>query len=379
MKRARLVFAAMFATTASGALACEVFTHADDYAVNATPYSGWCNECPATNEDLRHPPCPSSDGVDGDDGQQHVYATRALHFGHPSDWQGANASSFHLGYDLDCSSRPDGVPVLCAPIAVDGGPHLPWQSLPHGIDNSLMQRIFAPLYDLAKKAGRDIDLDAEYSAQQNSGELGLLVLVRGWNGGADDANVVVDITSSPGISPDNGPPRWNGTDRWDRYDDIPGMQTRYYSISNMPCYVASGQLVCDYRFAGDVSLRFGSPSLSFRLLVHDVTFAGTIDADHLDYFTMNARADLASAYDEIDETAQVLSGCDPVGEAYLESTLGDLLAGAADLPSSVGAPVDQTCDSVSFSWALDAQKALLGGYRMESDADAGADAACLLH
>jgi hypothetical protein len=49
----------------------------------------------------------------------------------------------------------------------------PWEGLPHGIDSSLKQRIFGPLYDAAAAADRDVDLDKEFSRRDEEGLEGL--------------------------------------------------------------------------------------------------------------------------------------------------------------------------------------------------------------
>lgn len=356
--RARLALALLALTGA----ACELLTHATDYAV-APPYQGICNVCPDPKEDLRHVPCPTTNAADGDDGTAHVYAARRLHFGKPSEWKGPGAASFRLGFDQDCSARPNGLPVLCTAVTPDGGAPLPWVALPHGIDDSLLQRIFTPLYEAAAAAGQNFDLDATYSANEEAGKLGLLVTIEGWNGTPDDAHVTMTLQSSPGVTPSSAPPLWNGDDPWDVYPDTPELTREILKVVQADGYVAGGVLVVDYRSRGDVSARFGVPGQTFRILLHEVVFSGTLTNDRLDELTMSARADVASAYESITDTAKFLGGCNPAAIAYLEQKLPALLVGAADMPSSPNAPKEQACDSVSFAWALDAERARLGGTR----------------
>ena len=365
---ARAWGALLFTSVAALPLAgCELITDAGEYAV----YDGLCNRCPKSTHDLRHPPCPNQSEVQ-DTGETYTYAARKLFFGKPEDWR--EGSSFSLGYDLDCSERPNGArPVLCRerPGASD---ELPWEHLPRGIDNALATRIFGPLYDTAAMFGQNIDLDATYSADQEEGRLGTLITITGWNGTADDPAVVVSLHSSPGVSAENGPPRWDGTDTWDLYSDIPGNISRYFQIENMPGYVANGMLVIDYRSRGDISYRFGSPQTSFRITVREVSFIGYLDTERLTNFNMVAVAPLVSIFDEVDEAAKVLSSCDPAGEAFLKEKLEQLLIFAVDMPTEPGRPVNDVCDGISFAWALDGQRALVGGFKEES---ALPDAGCL--
>ena len=349
------------ATTAVAASGCELFTHPGDFEVDAgVPFKGFCNECDAGEGELDRPPCPG-DGT-GDDGLVHVYAARRLRFGKPTDWRGKNAESFHLGFDRDCSTRPKGTPALCKLSVPDAGPMPPWEALPHGIDSSLTQRIFGPLYDLAATAHRDIDLDAEFSKRDAEGLEGVILTVDGWNGEENDDHVKFNLFSSPGLSRSNGPIRWDGTDSWDRYPDGPGVEN-YFRIVDATGYVASGVMVLDLRPRGDVNLRFGSIYNSFRLTVHEVVFAGKLSKDKLEGLTMSALADVDSALESVDEAKQVLSACDPLAEAYLGANLPPLLIGAADMPSDRSNRPDAPCDAVSFAFAIDAESALLGGRR----------------
>jgi hypothetical protein len=365
------VLALALGTLGATMSACELLTHPSDYAIDAgVPYDGFCNVCPESGADLLHPPCPN--GGDGDDGETYVFAQRSVRFGRPGDWTGEDAASFDVGFDLDCSERPEGEPVLCAPVTPDAGTPVPWKPMPHGIDNALVQRIFGPLYETAANAGQDLDLDAEYSKNAEAGKLGLLVVVEGWNGEADDAHVVMSIHSSPGVSEGNGPPRWDGTDRWDRFSDLPGTATSFFTIERAEGYVSGGSLVVDYRSRGDVSFRFGSPARSVRLFLHDVVFAAKLTRDALRPMTMVARADVSGAYEEIPDIARVLGACDPLAETFLLASLPSLLIGAADMPSELGARPESSCDSISFGWTFEAQKARMGGHRAASgEPDAG--------
>jgi hypothetical protein len=364
-----LGLAASAAAVASG---CELFTHPGDFEVDAgVPFSGFCNECPAGEEDLARPPCPN--GGTGDDGHQYVFASKHLSFGKPSDWTGKNAESFHNGFDRDCSTRPKGTPVLCKLTIPDAGPMPPWEGLPHGIDSSLSQRIFGPLYTAAAAAHQKVDLDAEFSKRDAEGLEGLILTVDGWNGEEDDDHVVFNLYSSPGVSKANGPVRWDGTDVWDLYPDGPGVED-YFRIADAEGYVSKGVIVLDLRPQGDINLRFGSIYNSFRLTVHEVIFAGKITKDKFDGLTMSALADVDSALESVDDAKRVLSACNPLAELYLGANLPPLLIGAADMPSDKANPIDSPCDSISFAFSIDAYGAKLGGKR--DAAKEGPDAGC---
>jgi hypothetical protein len=346
---------------------CELITRADEYAV----YEGLCNTCPKSASELRHAPCPNDSAIPNTS-ERYVYAARKLYFGKPADWE-ENAATFALGYDMDCSNRPnDGRPVLCKPRA--GATDDPWLQLPRGIDNSLATRIFGPLYETAAKAGREINLDETYSADQEVGRLGTLVVIDEWNGTPDDPAVVMSIYSSPGVSDENGPPRWDGTDEWDRYSDVPGNESKFFKVEAAPGYVANGVLVVDYRSRGDISYRFGSPQTSFRIIVREVSFIGFVNADRIDNFNMIAVAPFTDIFGEVDEAAKVLASCDPIGEAFLKEQLKKLLIGAADMPANRNSPVNDECDGITFAWALDGRRAKLAGFKEES---ALPDAGCL--
>ena len=89
--------------------ACTSLTHADEYAAAPQPSDNpLCTLC-ASRPDLRHPPCgPTAPEPAGD--VTVVFAMRALDLGiRASGWQ----SGYLVGFDQDCSDRPDGVPTSC--------------------------------------------------------------------------------------------------------------------------------------------------------------------------------------------------------------------------------------------------------------------------
>jgi hypothetical protein len=134
----------------------------------------------------------------------------------------------------------------------------------------------------------------------------------------------------------------------------------YFRIADAEGYVAEGTMALDLRPAGDISLRFGSVSNSFRLIVHETVFAGKLSKDRLST-TMSALADVDGALESVDDANDVLSACDPLAEAYLGLNLPPLLIGAADMPSDPHHPKSAKCDAISFALEIDAEAALLSG------------------
>jgi len=365
---ARLTLALALLGLAAG---CELVTHSDDFTVmQRAPYQGACNACPTSALDLRHAPCPT-DSAAADLDQTFTYAARRFYFGHPDDWSTPeSAAAFKLGLDQDCSDRPTGKPVLCQPLTPDGGLLEPWSALPHGIDNALIQRVLGPLYQYADLQGMPFDLDSSVSQTHEKGRYGLMMQVEGWNGTPDDPSVKLSIFASPGITADNGPPRWDGTDVWSRYDDVDALTSHYFTISRVSGYVARGVLVVDDRQKGDIVFRFPTARGTFSFLINNVVFLGGITRTKLGYMTMSAQASLASLYSTSDEAAHVLSGCNPGIEDKLKKALPQLLLGAADMPSDPQNGVDAPCGAISMGLAVDAEAARLGGIGKDLD-DAG--------
>lgn len=363
------------AALAIGGAACELITHASDFSVAPhVRFDGACNRCPEdAGANLRHVPCPNPSGAKDSD-VIFTYAARRFYLGHAYEWEEPRlVPSFNLGFDIDCSARRNGEPANCAPLPLDGGIAAPWTSLPHGIDNSLSQRVLAPLTAAAASMGKNVDLDVLVSENYERGSAGFIVQIEQWNRTLDDPNVKVSLFASPGIAAENGPPNWNGDDTWSTYGEDFNVTGRYFKLLKASGYVTNGVLIVDARSKGLVNFRFsaggtlGSGPRSF--LVSDLVFSGKLTEERVDHLVMSGITPLASIYDAAEDAARLFTGCDPIAAANLKPRVTELLVGAADVPSDPDNP-GGPCDAISFAIALDAEKAQLGDVGTEAE-DAG--------
>ncbi len=349
---------ALAVTCGASAAACELVTHAFDYRVEATA-PGLCDACAAA-ADLRLPPCPVADPAPDLD-RVFVFAARSSRLGHPAD---LTAPSFDLGIDLDCSDRPlDGQPVLCAPLSTAG-----WTPLPGGVDDALLTRVLAPVYEATPPA-RSVDLDAAISAAFAGGLYGVVVVVDQWNGLPDDPSVEVTLRSSPGLT-SGAVPAWAGADVWATYPDVDADGVRRFAIDRVAGYVAGGMLVVDARDLGATLFRFGPGSASFELFLSDLSFTGALTTDHLTGFTASGVIDQPAAASAATRLAATLGLCAGGAAGAFLGELPAKIALAPDMPFVPGGPAGDPCDAISFAWSLDAEPALLG-----EATDAGAAAA----
>jgi hypothetical protein len=372
--RASLVLGLPVALALGGA-SCEIITHASDFDVaRHVRFEGACNRCRENAEaNLHHVPCPNPN-VAKDSSATFTYAARRFSFGHARDWEQPRLlPSFDLGFDIDCSARRSGEPARCSPIPLDGGPATPWTPLPRGIDNSLSQRVLAPLAAAASAAGESVDLDAVVSANYERGSAGFIVQVEQWNQTVDDPSVKVSIFASPGIAAEEGAPRWDGSDVWSTYGEDLNVTGRYFKLLKANGYVTNGVLVVDARAKGLVNFRFsaggaiGSGPRSF--LVSDLVISGKLTEQRIDHLVMSGITPLASIYDAAEDAARLFAGCNATAAAKLKPLLTQLLVGAADVPSDPDNPGGD-CDALSFAIALDAVKAQIGAVG-EEPADGG--------
>lgn len=351
---------------------CQVASHAGDFSVREdTPYRGLCNACPPTQQDIRRPPCPV-DSSDPDDGEVYTFIWRRMRLGSKEEeWTGPNASDYEIGMDLDCSTRPDGLPALCAPRELSGAlpEEIPWTPLPHGIDNSVAQRLFHPLI---KKSGGLIDFEKQMSESVDKGGSTIGVTITSWNGTPNDPRVNARMFSVVGISVENGgPPRWDGHDVWDVAaggpdPDFPGLDIPDVTFKTDRAYVAGGVLVADLSHLGVSSMVLMNKGARLEVQLHDLLVMATIDKSALTpvigvgkwYFEDMSQA--RSAF------ADFLSGCNPAIRGVLDPLLPDLIAGAMDLPTSHLAPVDAPCAAMSVGYGADAFPGRIGGYRTPS-------------
>lgn len=345
-------FVVLAALAGAGALSsgCALMTDAGDFTV----YEGLCNRCPRDGA-LRQRPCPvPSDAPDT--GATYLYARRRVRLGEPRDWEGAAAASFDVGYDLDCSSRPAGRPVTCRPRL--DPPQRPWAALPRGIDNALAQRVMAPLYETAESFGVHMSLDGD---DGDTPLVGTLFSISDWNGTPDDPHVVFSMHATPGPSLDNGPPRWDGTDRWDVFDEATAPS--YFSIDDVEGYVAGGVLVLDAGARGAVGFRITTEVGSYTVLMRDFAVTGRIRPDALENLVETGVIDYASAIDAVDSAAKSLGGCISGASTFLEGKLPVLLEDAADMPLDPDRDPSALCDGLSFAVAYDAYPVVPGQAR----------------
>jgi hypothetical protein len=256
------------------------------------------------------------------------------------------------------------LPVLCAPRSTSG-----WQPLPGGVDDALLARVLAPAV-AATPPGRGVDLDEAVSEALEQGRYGVLIAVDGWNGGPDDAAVVVTIRTSPGLA-QGGVPAWTGADRWARYPDVDADGVRPFAIDRAAGYVAGGTLVVDGRSRGASLFRFGPSGARFELLLSGLVFTGALTPSALGRFTMTGVIDQPSASAAAQALATSLATCAGGATGVFLASLPAQIAVAADMPFVPDADLRAPCDGVSFAWSVDAEPALLTDDRGE-DRDAGA-------
>lgn len=355
-----------------GVASCELLTHASDFSVAPhVRFDGACNRCREdAGANLRHVPCPNPN-VAKDSEAIFTYAARRFYF--RTTYEGEEprlVPDFNLGFDIDCLAGRSGEHANCKPIPLDGGIATPWASLPHGIDNSLSQRVLAPLTAAANDVGKSVDLDELVSANYERGSAGFIVQIEQWNRTLDDPSIKVSLFASPGIAAENGPPNWNGGDTWSTYGEDFNVTGRYFKLLKASGYVTNGVLVVDARAKGFVNFRFsaggtiGSGPRSF--LVSDLVFSGKLTEERIDHLVMSGITPLASIYDAAEDAARLFTGCDPMAAAKLKPRVTELLVGAADVPSDPDNP-GGPCDAISFAIALDAVKARLGAVGTEPE------------
>lgn len=350
--------------------ACQVASHADDFSVRPSqePFRGVCNECPPTVEDLRRPDCPTDSSVP-DDGEVYTYIWRHMRLGaREEEWTGPNRDAYAVGIDQDCSTRPDGLPALCAPRPLTGAlpEEIPWTALPHGIDNSVAQRMFWPLI---KKSGGMIDFETQMTQSVDQGGSTIGLVLTEWNGTDDDPQVDARFFSVAGISPDNGgPPRWDGTDRWDVATggpdpDFPGLNIPDVAFKSDRAYVARGVLVVDLSHLGVSSMVLMNKGARLEVQLHDLVVIAELTKEALLPVIGTGKWYYEDMVRSQDAFADFLSGCNPTIRNVLDPLLPDLIAGAMDLRIDDEAPIDAPCEAMSVGYGADAYRALVGGYR----------------
>jgi len=379
------------AAVAAAAMACEKIVHFEDFQLAqdsgvvvqsdteapATPADEICRRC-QSNAGLRHPPCPTEGS--GDDGVVYVYAWRKLQLGvdaDPKKTLDPPSYNLNVGYDLDCSDRmPNGFPVKCQALFGDGGPDAqkyPWQAYPQGIDNALAQRFLGPLYVSAKNLDPTTEpLDVSFSKQLEAGHGSVLTIVYGWNGLPDDKKVSVRIVSAVGlVGSDVEPaivPKWDGTDKWiaatgQADPDLHSDQIPLVNSKTDDAYVAGGVLVVDYSFLKPLYNHIVNGGVALEVPLYDMHMVANITKDALRYEQFFGRWPLENFASKNDDIAAFLAACDPAKLFALKRALPGLSRSAADFVLLDTTPATEGCDALSVTWAADAQRASIGGYK----------------
>lgn len=371
MRAATVVTAAALLPWAVVSSGCERITHASEFEVAAaTQFVGACNECPATGLDLRRPPCPNDSSAPDRD-EMFVYVVKAYHLGYDKKaWTGADAASFELGVDMDCSDRPfGGRPALCEPRALpDGSDGEPWVAMPHGIDNAFAQRLFAPLYEKAVALGRNVNLEQGINEQIAAGRGSVMVVVEHWNGTPDDSRVTARIVSVAGTtSPDAGAPRWDGTDEWDALSDGPDLASPWgapnTAFTSDHAYVSQGWLVLDLSHLGTADTTVVNNGARLDMPIHDFMVMGMLTESELRNITITGRWAYSDMVRAKVDVANFLSGCEPVARAFVLGVWPNLVEVAPDLPLGHDATPGRPCEAISVGYGAYAVRARLGGYR----------------
>jgi hypothetical protein len=320
--------------------ACELVTLDREFIY----FEGYCNEC--SDSGLKRAPCPAGSDAPDLDAELVFAARRALFVQSPD--------TPTPGLDMDCSAAA--APTRCRPRVET--PSLPWAEEIQGIDNAMSTRIFQPFQDLATESGLGQLIDFDYT----DGVGGQLLVLRDFNGTEDDPSVRVSFYASPGVSQGNGPPRWDGTDRWDRYE-LGGSPEPFLRIEDAEGYVADGTLVVDQRGQGLSAFRIDAGTgRPFRLFVRDVLLVGRVDEDGMEDVVFSAVVDHDAMLESAGEAAEALGACYPEAVPAIEVMLVDMLAEAADMPSADATSADQPCGGVSMAFSLSGRRARLGGF-----------------
>jgi hypothetical protein len=144
------------------------------------------------------------------------------------------------GLDLDrACSREDGTPTSCveSPLA---SPH---KDDSHGVDNAMGWLL----------ADNQIQLDRVLGPNTDP-RVTLLLRLTGYNGQADDDQVLVEVFTTAGVEPVDdagrpGEPRWDGTDQWtvscETFASCDGgaLSQQVTEVSDTTAYVTGGVLV----------------------------------------------------------------------------------------------------------------------------------------
>ncbi len=264
----------------------------------------------------------------------------------PEGW----VEGFRAGMDQDCSDRPDGTPVACAPRSPDNV--IP---LPEGIDNALAQSVLAPLDAMTPHS-----LKAGLGESLERGEGGMLLILDGWNSTANDPHVGARWITTKGTT-EGKPPRWDGTDRWLAFAtgwdaQLPGVPVTAYNVTST-AYVRDGELVWDVRGEETLRMFFQSRGAVLRLDLRDGAMMGKVEQSGSGLVIREGSfAGAWSLYDaerHAGSLAQLAGGCASAVWCPLERGVRDRLRIAPDLHVAGSDKTEgDTCDAISVGIAV---------------------------
>jgi hypothetical protein len=338
------------------AIGCSVITGAYDFRVGSLDAGASDAEADAPERDPRlcaqclehpelvHPPCASQGAADDAGDPSYLFAVRSIDFGgQRGTWSHAN---YAAGLDQDCSSRADGgAPASCRPRT----PPAEWVALPHGIDNALGTEVIAPLAEGALgKDGGGVDVEGDVNAWIAAGRGGVLVLVDGWNGAADDDTVGVRL--APAAHPAaGGAPTFAPNERWTAYDEsAPTVTTA--------AYVSGSILVADFRSSA-VRFRVGSVAGAFvELPLDGFVLVGKLTATGAAFSIGAYLGSLGQRLNVYAPFAQLAVGCDPAQQVGARAVVTQLLDTSYDLAVAPARDGGE-CNATSVGFLLDAVRA----------------------
>lgn len=303
-------------------------------------------------------PPPKPEVNDGTEENELVFAARKVAVGQRID------GGAPIGFDLDgvcsCANAPPDAATprtLCKlPTGVNLCPADTPSDDPFGRDLG-GANAFSPLRVL------NLDKSASIDGQLERGQRGLLVLVSGYNGKANDTRVGVSFLLSPGATkpggcgdasaplPDAGDgvqryePCWNGNDEWSQGPGgqggrtLDGYVTNYELVVEDPIgttKVFAGIGSIEVEMAGPVFQATLVPPAGGKPWLLDGVLAGRIDAN----------ATLATVGALLDPIGKTQFLCEQPAGIY--AVARDNICRARDI-SFRGADPDRTCDGISAS------------------------------
>lgn len=290
----------------------------------------------------RPPPRPSLE--DGDDTPLRYFAMRALRVGSGESWR-------TLGYDLDglCTALDSPLSQLgCAPRMAAAG-FGPLADAPEGLDNAYGQT-FVPLVLLVYPM-----FEAQLNAAFETGIVGVLIRVAGWNGSPDDPVVDVALVEGVGLASTGDAaapaPRWDGSDRWVVADRAfaSGDLSRPLARDSA-AYVAGGLLVARPRDGTEVHLPAGlAQDLAIRL-------EGMVLTARLAAFGAALEGGIVAGSWRLDDVFAALPGLGVCTDHMLYEATTTALSRNADVRGGGRVAPELECDALSVGFGFEAER-----------------------